>query len=57
MYLLLERAAMPEQLQNILWMSEELAFDLRSEQKADAVTSIKRFLEVATNPALTHWLY
>lgn len=48
---------MPEQLQNILWMSEELTFDLRSEQKADAAASIKRFLEVTTNPALTHWLY
>ena len=48
---------MPEQLQNILWMGEEMDFNLRPEDKTQARASIQEFLKLVANPALTHWLY
>jgi len=48
---------MPEQLQNILWMAEEIDFALQPELKSEVRTSINEFLEVVANPALCHWLY
>jgi len=53
-----ERAQkMPEQLQNILWMAEELDFDLPSEKKEKAKQVIGEFLRLTANPLLSHWLY
>lgn len=51
------KGIMPEQLQNILWMGEEMDFNLRPEDKAQAKTSIQEFLNLVANPALSHWLY
>jgi len=48
---------MPEQLQNILWMAEELDFDLPSEKKEKAKQVIGEFLRLTANPLLSHWLY
>jgi len=48
---------MPEQLQNILWMGEEMDFNLQPESKEEVRESIQEFLNVAANPALNHWLY
>lgn len=48
---------MPEQLQNILWMGEELDFELQPKLKSEAKTTISRFLEITANPALSHCLY
>lgn len=48
---------MPERLQNILWMAEELDFKFQPEDKIQARASIEEFLAVAAQPALSHWLY
>ena len=48
---------MPEKLQNILWMGEELDFNLDPVAKEEAKASIKSFLELTSNPAFSHWLY
>lgn len=48
---------MPEQLQNILWMGEEMDFNLQPEDKAQTRASIQEFLNLVANPALSHWLY
>lgn len=57
MYVFKERACMPEQLQNIIWMAEELDFNLQSELKAETEAAVLQFLELVANPAVTHWLY
>lgn len=48
---------MPEQLQNILWMGEEMDFNLRPEDKPLARASIQEFLNLVANPILSHCLY
>ncbi len=48
---------MPEKLKNILWMGEELDFELRPDAKAEAKALIARFLRLTANPTLSHWLY
>lgn len=51
------KGIMPEQLQNILWMGEEMDFHLRPDDKEPVRASIQEFLNVVANPALSHWLY
>ncbi|MCL4208011.1 hypothetical protein KJZ63_00025 [Patescibacteria group bacterium] len=48
---------MPEQLQNIFWMAEELDFDIESKNRDQANSDIVKFLELTTNPMFSHWLY
>lgn len=48
---------MPEQLKNILWMSEELDFQMKPSLKNEAKTIINQFLERTANPQLSHWVY
>jgi len=53
-----ERAQkMPEQLQNIFWMAEELDFDIESKNRERANSDIVKFLELTANPMFFHWLY
>jgi len=47
---------MPE-LQNILWMAEEMDFNLEPRLKPKARASIQEFLNLVANPRLSHWLY
>ena len=47
---------MPE-LQNILWMSEELDFQVQPGLKAEAKSIINQFLGRTANPSLRHWIY
>jgi len=48
---------MPEKLQNIMWMGEELDFELNPDSKNEAKSAIFEFLELAANQSLSHWLY
>lgn len=48
---------MPEQLQNILWMSEELDFQMQPSLKTEAKNLISEFLERTASPWLSHWVY
>lgn len=48
---------MSEQLRNIIWMAEELDFELKPEDAAEAESSINAFLESAAAPGLSHSVY
>lgn len=48
---------MPELLKNILWMAEELDFQVDSGSKEEARTLIKQFLDLTVNQELSHCLY
>lgn len=48
---------MPEKLQNILWMVEELDFDIEAKNRRQANSDIVKFLELTANPMFSHWLY
>jgi hypothetical protein len=48
---------MPKQLENILWMAEELDFSCPAESRNEVRQTMKQFLEISANPALQHCLY
>ena len=49
--------SMSQELQNILWMAEELDFRLPPKLAHEAEQHIANFLESAANPALNHRVY
>lgn len=48
---------MSEQRRNIIWMAEELDFELQPETAAQAELEINAFLESAANTELSHSVY
>lgn len=48
---------MSEQLKNILWMAEELDFELTPASAVEAGETIRAFLESAAAPGLAHSVY
>ena len=48
---------MSERLQNILWMAEEIDFELQPKSRDQAISAIEEFLVIAANPELSHRLY
>lgn len=48
---------MSEQLNNILWMTEELDFSIDPSLQPQATEAIETFLESTAAPELVHWLY
>jgi hypothetical protein len=48
---------MSEQLNNVLWMAEEIDFELPAERQTDAERAIATFIESAGGTALRHLIY
>lgn len=48
---------MPEQIKNILWMAEELDFEMVSSQKPEAKQIMNKFLEATGVEGLNHRVY
>jgi hypothetical protein len=46
-----------QQLKNVLWMAEELDFQVQPEDKEEAKLLLNAFLESATNKDFSHSLY